>query len=55
MELAGGELLEEEKVQAWNGASSRGTNGRQKGTSNVNGGGRRGTNGERKGTNLEWS
>ncbi len=54
MELAGGELIEEEKVQAWNGASRRGTNGRGEGTSNMNGGGRRGTNGEREGTNLEW-
>ncbi len=42
MELAGGELMEKEKVQIWNGASRRGTS-------------RRGTNGEREGTNLEWS
>jgi hypothetical protein len=33
MELAGGELMEEEKVQVWNGASRRGTNGRREGTS----------------------
>jgi hypothetical protein len=46
MELAGGELMEKEKVQAWNGASRRGTNGRGEGT-NVNGDGRRKTNGRR--------
>jgi hypothetical protein len=55
MDVAGGGLIEKMKVQAWNGASRRGTNGRGEGTSNVNGGGRRGTNGEREGTNLEWS
>jgi hypothetical protein len=33
MELAGGELMEKEKVQAWNGASRRRTNGEREGKS----------------------
>jgi hypothetical protein len=33
MELAGGELMEKEKVKAWNGASRRRTNGRGEGAS----------------------
>jgi hypothetical protein len=32
-ERAGGELMEKEKVQVWNGASRRGTNGEREGTS----------------------
>ncbi len=47
MKQAGGELIEEEKVQVWNGASRRGTNGRGEGTSNVNGAGRGGRTNER--------
>ncbi len=48
MELTGGELMEKEKVKAWNRASRRGTNGRGEGT-NMNGDGRRKTNGRRGG------
>jgi hypothetical protein len=33
MEVAEGELMEKEKVQVWNGASRRGTNGEREGTS----------------------